>query len=218
MSYNIVEKLETNRKQAGPFILGVTGGIASGKTTVANMLKELGAPIIDFDLIARQIVEPGKRAWKDIVDYFSENMLLEDGNIDRRKLSNIIFNDTIKRKKLEEITHPRVFDEFHRQVTKFSGKSSEVIIQAVIPLLFEVGLERLVDSILLVYIPRERQIERLVRRDKISEQEADNILKAQLPIDEKVKHADFVIHNEISFEETRRQVKQLWQKLRVSAK
>ena len=201
-------------KKGGLLVLGVTGGIASGKTTVANMLQELGAPIVDLDLIARQVVEPGKPAWKDIIGYFGDEVIRKDGAIDRKRLSKIVFRDPAKRKKLESFTHPPILEEFARQVKEVREKDPHGIIQAVIPLLFEVNLQHLVHKVLVVYISPHKQIERLAKRDKISKEEAGNILKAQMPIDEKVEYADFVIHNEGSVNETRRQVKALWKELK----
>ena len=195
-------------------LLGVTGGIASGKTEVANMLEELGAPIIDFDVIARQVVEPGKPAWQEIVDYFGKQVVQEDDSLDRKKLSNIVFRDMEKRKKLESFTHPRISEEFVRQVNEIAEKTPGAIIQVVIPLLIELNLQYKFHKLMVVYIPEELQIERLVERDGISKEEATNILKAQLPIEEKVGYADYVIHNERSLEETRRQVEDLWQTLK----
>ena len=195
-------------------LLGVTGGIASGKTEVANMLKELGAPIIDFDVIARQVVEAGKPAWQEIVDYFGKQVVQEDDSLDRKKLSNIVFRDMEKRKKLESFTHPRISEEFVRQVNEIAEKTPGAIIQVVIPLLIELNLQYKFHKLMVVYIPKELQIERLVERDGISKEEATNILKAQLPIEEKVGYADYVIHNERSLEETRRQVEDLWQTLK----
>ena len=195
-------------------LLGVTGGIASGKTEVANMLEELGAPIIDFDVIARLVVEPGKPAWQEIVDYFGKQVVQEDDSLDRKKLSNIVFRDMEKRKKLESFTHPRISEEFVRQVNEIAEKTPGAIIQVVIPLLIELNLQYKFHKLMVVYIPEELQIERLVERDGISKEEATNILKAQLPIEEKVGYADYVIHNERSLEETRRQVEDLWQTLK----
>jgi len=192
----------------------VTGGVSSGKTIVTDMLRELGSPIIDYDLIARQVVEPGKPAWKEIVDYFGRQVLQEDDNLDRKKLSKIIFQDIEKRKKLEAVTHPRIHEQFVNQLNVLSKKDPGAIIQVVIPLMIEQNLQHMFHRILLVYVPEEKQIERLVKRDKISEEEARNILNAQLPIDEKVGYADFVINNEGPLAETRKQVEELWQKLK----
>ena len=207
-------KLRIDDKKGKFLLLGVTGGIASGKTTVANMLRELGAPIIDFDLIARQVVEPGKPAWKEIVEYFGKQVLKKDNSLDRKKVSKIVFRDMEKRKKLEGFTHPRIHEEFVKQVNEIAKKDPNAIIQVAIPLLIELNLQYMFHKTLVVYIPQEKQIERLIERDGISEDEARNILKAQLPIDEKVGYADFVIYNEKSLEETKRQVEDLWRTLK----
>ena len=214
VSYSGLNAVETLRGKDNRLVLGVTGGIASGKTTVANMLKEKGAPIVDLDIIARQIVEPRKPAWEEIVEYFGEQILQEDGNIDRKKLSDIVFGDLQKRKKLESFTHPRINEEFGRQVNGISEKEPGAIIQVVVPLLIEVNMQHMFHKVLVVHVPEEIQIERLAARDGISREEAANILKAQLPIDEKVGYADFVIHNEDTLEETKKQVEELWQTLK----
>jgi len=199
-------------------VLGVTGGIASGKTTVANMLEELGAPIIDFDLLAREVVAPEKPAFKDIIAYFGEAVIDKNGTLDRKLLSGIVFSDPEKRKILESITHPRIFEAFLRQVKEMAQKDPHGIVQAVIPLLFEADLRHLVHKIVVVYVSPDKQIERLTKRDKISHKEAGNILKAQMPIDEKVGLGDYVIHNEGNIDETRRDVKALWQALKEAQK
>jgi dephospho-CoA kinase len=195
-------------------LLGVTGGIATGKTTVANMLEELGAPIIDFDVLARRVVEPDKPAWKDIVAYFGEEILLEDRTLDRKKLSVIVFKNAEKRRKLEGFIHPRAGDEYAEGVDRITSADPNAIIQAVIPLLFEANMQDMFEKTLLVHTNRKTQTERLILRDGISEEEAARILDAQLPIDEKVELADFVINNEKGLDETRKQVEALWTKLK----
>ena len=195
-------------------LVGVTGGIASGKSTVARMLEELGAPVIDFDALSRSVVEPGKPAWKDIVAYFGEQVLLEDKTLDRKKISEIVFRDPEKRKRLEGFTHPRIYEDFRRLVKEYTQEDPDVIIQVVVPLLIEANLQYLFHKLLLVYIPQEKQIERLMDRDKISREMAQNILTAQLPIDEKKGYADFIVDNSGSLEETKRQVGEVWQKLK----
>jgi dephospho-CoA kinase len=178
------------------------------------MLEELGAPIIDYDVIAREIVEPGKPAWKDIVAYFGEQVLKEGGQIDRKKLSDIVFRDMEKRKKLESFTHPRINDEAADRANEIAGKNSNAIIQVAVPLLIEINIQYKFHKVLVVYVPREIQIARLMKRDAITREAAESILKAQLPIDEKLGYADFVIHNEGTLEETRRQVEQVWEELK----
>jgi dephospho-CoA kinase len=204
---------EKIRGKDNRLVLAVTGGIASGKTEVAQMLESLGAPVIDTDILARWVVEPEKPAWKEIVAYFGDKVLEENGRLDRKKLSDIVFKDRVKRKKLESFTHPAIMEELARQVNEIAVKNPEAIIQAVVPLLIEIKAQDHFHKVLVVHVPEEIQIKRLVKRDGITREEAANILKAQMPIDDKLAYADFVIHNENSMEETRRQVKALWGKL-----
>ncbi len=199
-------------------LVAVNGGIASGKSVVSKMLEKLGAPIIDYDVIAREIVGPGKPAWKDIVAYFGEQVLKEDRQIDRKKLSDIVFRDTEKRKKLEGFTHPRIIEEAARQADEIAGKNPNAIIQVAVPLLIEINIQDKFHKVLVVYVPRETQIERLMKRDGIEREAAETILKAQLPIDEKLRYADFVIHNEGTLEDTRRQVERVWEELKKCQK
>ena len=206
--------METIRGKDNHLLLGVTGGIATGKSTVVDMLKELGAAVIDVDVIAREVVEPEKPAWKDIVAYFGERVLYEDRYLDRKKLSDIVFGDIEKRKKLESFTHPRIHEEIVKQLNEIVEKAPNAIVQVDAPLLIELDLQYMFHKTLLVYIPEEKQIERLIERDGISKEEAASRLKAQFPIDEKVGYADFVIYNDESLEETRRQAEDLWQTLK----
>ena len=206
--------MEPIQKKKNSLLLGVTGGIATGKTTVVRMLEELGAPVIDFDLIAREVVEPGEPALKDIVGYFGEEILLKDGRLDREKLSGIVFQEVEKRRILESFTHPRIYEASERQVKKIVEKDPNAIIQLDIPLLIEQNLQHMVHKVLVVYIPREKQIARLIERDGISREGAVDRLGAQLPIDEKLGKADFVINNEKTLEETKRQVDDLWKALK----
>jgi len=186
--------LRPNTTKTNVLLLGVTGGIASGKTT------------IDFDIIARQVVVPGTPCFGEIVEFFGQGIVDTDGHLDRKMLSGIVFEDEQKRKKLEGILHPRIFDTFISRTNEITKKDPDAIIEA--------GLQHLVHKTLVVYVPRERQIERLIKRDKITGDQAAKILKAQLPIDEKAGMADFVINNENSLDETKGQVEELWQKLK----
>ena len=213
-SYNSLGQLEAIRGRDERFLLGVTGGIATGKTTVVNLLRAKGAAVIDFDLLARRVVEPDKPAWKDIVAYFGEQVLQEDRGLDRKKLSEIVFRDLEKRKKLEGFTHPRILGEFIQELNEIVSGNPQAIVLADIPLLIELNLQYLFHKLLLVYVPEEQQIQRLMERDGISREEAVGRLKAQLPIEEKAGYADFIIHNEGSPEETGKQVDALWVKLR----
>jgi dephospho-CoA kinase len=205
---------KTVKENDNHLLLGVTGGIASGKTVVAKMLEGLGAPLIDFDVLARQVAEPGKPAFTLIVDYFGKEVLQGDGTLDRKKLSKIVFQDTEKRNQLEGFTHPPIYEAFLKRVKAITEKDPEAIIQAVVPLLIEKNLQSIFDKVLVVYVPEEQQIERLVERDGISRKEAAHILKAQLPINEKLAYADFVVNNQDSMEETRKQVEEVWRELK----
>jgi dephospho-CoA kinase len=199
-------------------LVAVTGGIASGKSAVSKMLEELGAPVIDFDVIAREIVQPEEPAWKDIVACFGERVMKKDRQIDRKKLSDIVFRDPEKRKVLESFTHPRIIEEADRRADEIAGKNPNAIIQVAVPLLIEINIQDKFHKVLLVYAPREIQIERLMKRDGITKEAAESILKAQLPIDDKLKYADFVIHNEGTLENTRRQVEKVWEELKKCLK
>jgi len=215
LSYSALGALDSVRGNDGRLLLGVTGGIASGKSTVSAMLQDMGAHLIDFDVLARKVVEPGKPAWKEIVAYFGRQVVSEDETLNRKALSEIVFSDMEKRKKLESLTHPRIHEEFLEEVRQIAAGHPRPIIQVGIPLLIELNLQYLFHKILVVHIPANLQVERLARRDGISEQEAANILKAQLPIEEKLGYADYVIHNDGSTEETMSQVRRLWGELKA---
>ena len=206
--------MEEIRGKDNPILLGVTGGIASGKSTVARMLEQLGARLIDFDLLSRVVVEPGKPAWSDIIASFGGQVLREDKTLDRKKLAEIVFHDSEKRKKLESFVHPRIYEEFTRLVKEYATKDLNILIQVVVPLLIEAKLQHLFHKILLVYIPEEMQIERVMKRDRISREMALNMLSSQIPIEEKRGYADFIVDNSGPLEETKRQVEEVWEKLK----
>jgi dephospho-CoA kinase len=214
ISYSGLNQLDEIRGKDNRILLGVTGGVASGKTTVVRMLEQLGAPVIDFDLLSQRVVEPEKPAWKEIVAYFGEQVLLEDRTLDRKKLSEIVFCDREKRKRLEGFIHPRVFDEFINLVKEHTSRNPNAIIQVDVPLMIEINLQYVFHKILLVYMPEEMQIERLIKRDRISEEMARNMIRSQLPIEEKRGYADFIVDNSGTLDQTRRQVEEIWKKLK----
>jgi len=147
--------MDYQHTQKSPILLvGLTGGIASGKSTVAHILEEMGSRVIDFDMLARLIVEPGRPAWKKIVDYFGKDILQGNGEIDRKRLSRIIFGNSEKRKRLEGFTHPFIADEFAGQVDEIASNDPDAIINAVVPMLFEAGMRALFHKVIVVYIPR----------------------------------------------------------------
>jgi len=213
MAYGNISRVEGIRGSDNRLLVGVTGGIASGKTTVSSMLEELGAPIIDFDVLARVVVEPDKPAWKQIVGYFGEQVLNEDRTLDRKKLSEIVFGDMEKRKKLESFTHPQIYVEFDKQLNEITAQDPNAIIQVVIPLLLELNLQYLFHKVLVVYVSQDEMARRLAERDGITETQAQKMLSSQLPMEEKIRFADFVIDNSGTPDQTRAEVEKLWAKL-----
>ncbi len=178
------------------------------------MLEEKGAYLLDADRLARQAVEPGQPAWQEIVNWLGPQILLPDQNIDRAKLGDLIFNDSGKRKKLNKIVHPWVGQRFTTLSEDIKQKDPQAILVYDIPLLIEAGMQKIVDLVLLVYVPRETQILRLQERDKLSRDKAEARLRAQMSLDEKKQYADYVIDNRGMLAETARQVDQFWTNLK----
>ncbi|PLR81495.1 dephospho-CoA kinase [Bacillus canaveralius] len=189
-------------------VAGLTGGIASGKSTVANMLKEMGLTVIDADAEARAAVKRGERAHQEIVDYFGADILAADLEINRSKLGEIIFNDEEKRLVLNRIVHPAVRERMALK-RETALENGEQLIVMDIPLLLESKLTSIVDKVLLVYTDPDVQLARLMNRNSFSEQEALARINAQMPLKEKVKLADAVINNNGTIEETRKQLMQI---------
>jgi dephospho-CoA kinase len=211
---NIHYTLKSVCGDSGSLLFGLTGGIATGKSTVSEIFRKLGATIIDFDLLARSVVEPGRKSWKLIVEHFGGQVLKEDSSINRKKLSDIVFNDHQEKEKLESFTHPYIWDEFILKVKEVIQKDGNSIILAVVPLLIEGNMQDLFRKIIVVHAPPNLQIERLIKRDKISREKAENILASQMPIDEKIQYGDFVINNDSLIDATKEQTKVLWRKLK----
>lgn len=189
-------------------IIGLTGGIASGKSTVSNYLQDLGAVIIDADKIARTVLEKGEQAYKEVVDFFGKDILKENAEIDRSKLGKLIFSEKKYRNKLEEITHPVIIKKINKKIEEYRENNRIIILDA--PLLFEVGLDKDVDQTWLVYVDKETQINRLMRRDNISKNEAIRRIEAQLPIEKKKEMADIVIDNRKGRENLKTEVLKHW--------
>ncbi len=186
-------------------IIGLTGGIASGKSTVSNMLKEKGFTVIDADIAARAVVEPGRSALKEIVRQFGFGVLTEEGTLDRAKMGSIVFQDKEKRKQLNEIVHPAVRQWMLAEKSKAMEAGKKTIFYD-IPLLFESKLTWMVDKTLLVYVEPDIQLERLMKRNGFTEQEAKARIQSQMPITEKRKLADKIIDNSRTIEETTKQL------------
>lgn len=190
-------------------IIGLTGGIATGKTTVSNLLIEKGYKLIDADKIAREVVEIDKPAYLKIVEEFGESILLEDKTIDRKALGNIIFNDNLSREKLNQITHPYIFKTIKINIHKLCKEESIIFLD--IPLLFEqFNLLKEYDirfnEIVLVYVDEKTQIERLVKREFISKEQAINKIRSQMPIVEKRSRSSKTIDNTGDIENLKKQV------------
>lgn len=196
-------------------IIGLTGGIVSGKTTVASMFKKLGAKIIDADKLGHSVILPHKSAWRKIVKIFGKDILQNDLTIDRKKLGKIVFANQILLKKLDEITHPEIVKLIKKEIDSVKNKEDNqkkiLIIDAA--LIYETKIDRLMDKIIVVYIDEDEQIKRLIKRNNLSHDEALQRIKSQMPIKEKVKMADYVIDNSNSLNKTREQVKKIWQSL-----
>ena len=195
-------------------IIGLTGGIACGKSTVSAMLAERGAFVVDADRIAREVVMPGEPALAEIAAVFGQAVIRDDGTLDRRKLGEIVFADPEKRKRLEAITHPAIRERMWARIRRVKADEPGRIVVADIPLLYETGQQGLYDGVLVVYAPREVQIRRLMARNpELTEAQALERINAQMDIERKKELADWVIDNGGSLESTGRQVEALWREL-----
>jgi dephospho-CoA kinase len=191
-------------------VLGLTGGIGSGKSLVASMFSALGAEVIDADQLAREVVEPGQPALAEIVAAFGPQMLQPDGRLDRARLGAVVFADADARQKLDAITHPRIRERIRQEVEARAGRPGLLILD--IPLLYESGREGTVEKVMVVWVDRATQVQRLVARDGLSLEQAEQRLAAQLPLDEKRSRADEVIDNSGPPDRTRRQVEALYRR------
>jgi dephospho-CoA kinase len=193
--------------------VGLTGGIATGKSTVVRMLVKRGARVIDHDGLVHTLQEPGQPVWKRIVETFGRDILDADERIDRKKLGALVFDNEPRRKVLEGIVHPAVLEEAQRQRDRIGKEDEQAIVLSDIPLLLEVGMQECFDLILLVYAPPEVQILRVMKRNNLSREEALSRLKSQMPIDEKPKFADLIIRNDGTMRELEKRAEEVWQEL-----
>ena len=191
-------------------VIGITGGIASGKSFVSSVIKKTGYPVIDADLISKELSQKGGAVYHAIIKTFGESYLDNNKEIDRQKLGSLIFNDKQAKGLLNSISHPLIVEEMERQIA--SAKSDLVFVD--VPLLYESGLESMFDKIICVYLPRRIQIERLMNRDNISYEYAVKKIESQSSLEQKKMKADFVINSSNSFDYVESNVIELIKKLK----
>jgi dephospho-CoA kinase len=193
-------------------IVGITGGVASGKSLVLHQFMKLGAYAIDCDLLSREVVVPCSKAWWEIVRFFGNGIVKKDLEIDRKKLRAIVFSDSEKRTILEKIIHPEVkrkCEERMEAIKKIELEPNALVVIDV-PLLIETGIQGEFDKIIVVYASEETQLKRVMERDGITRDEAKKLIELQMPLGEKLRFADFVINNEGTREETENQVRDIF--------
>ncbi|MEC0368913.1 dephospho-CoA kinase [Paenibacillus chibensis] len=194
-------------------IIGLTGGIATGKSTVSALLIRKGALLVDADVIAREVMLPGHPVLAAVAEHFGQAVLLADGTLDRKKLGDIVFREPAQRQALNEITHPAIRLEIRRQMESLEREHPERLVVVDIPLLFESGLESMFERVMLVYAPASIQKERLMNRNQLTAEEAEARINSQMDIEEKKRKADVIIDNSGSAEETQRQIDEFWLRL-----
>ncbi|MBE6137379.1 MAG: dephospho-CoA kinase [Erysipelotrichaceae bacterium] len=190
------------------YVIGVTGGIASGKSQVCKIIKDSGYNVIDCDQIARESSKIGKPMYKAILDHYGRGYLLPDGNIDRYKLGQLVFNDSLQREILNNLTHPIIIEELKKQITSYEG-----LIFVEMPLLFESKLELMFDRIICVYLNKKLQINRLMLRDDIDQQYAKSKIESQLDLKYKKKRSHYVIDTGGDLNKTRAETISILQKI-----
>ncbi len=199
------------------FKLGLTGGIASGKSTVAAMFADLGAHLVDTDAIARQVVAPGGPVLARIVEAFGPQVLGPDGGLDRPRLRERIFSDPVARERLNAIVHPAVGAAVEDALARIARQDPRGVALVDVPLLYETNTQGRYDAVVVVFVPPELQVQRLMARDKVSREAAEQSLGAQMPLEQKRRLAQFVVDNSGTLQETREQVRAVWNALRSTA-
>lgn len=197
-----------------PFLLvGLTGGIATGKSTVSEMLRRRGAVIIDADLLAREVVAPGEPALAAIADEFGPDVIAADGTLDRKKLGAIVFRDAARRTRLEAITHPAIRERFARRIAELTERGFTGLVFFDAPVMIESGTYKHMDRLVVVATDPATQIARLMARDGIDREEAERKIASQMPVAEKAKVAEYVIDNAGDRAATERQVERVYEAL-----
>lgn len=192
--------------------IGLTGGIASGKSTVSAHLKHLGAYVIDADIVSREITKKGSFVLQKLKDELGKEIVDNDGNLNRPLVRNIVFNDAVMLKKLNKVIHPEIIREINSRIEDVCNKDIPVVVVDA-ALLIETGIYKKMDQVWLVFLEKQVQIERLMKRDNISYTDALNIIKSQMELEQKVKYADYIIDNNFTEEYTLKQTENLWNKV-----
>lgn len=195
-------------------VIGLTGSIASGKSTVSKMFDEFSIPVIDADVIAKKVVEPGEKAYQQVVDEFGDSILYDDGSINRKALGSIIFDNETKRKQLNNIVHPAVREKMLAERDQYVNMGIEAVVLD-IPLLYESKLTHFVEKVIVVFVDEEVQLQRLMERDNSSEEDARMRINAQIPVSEKAELADKVINNNGTKEDSYIQLKNILQEWNI---
>lgn len=196
------------------YVIGITGGIASGKSTVARQLRSLGMIVIDADEIARQVVQPGQPAWQDIVEHFGTDFLNQYQSIDRAKLGQYVFSHPEELNKLNSITHPRVMDEFRNRLREIRASQPQSIVGLEVPLLYETNMDKICDQVWVVWVDYETQLKRLMARDGINREDAEKRIAAQMSLDEKARRAEVLIDNRFTLDYTQQQVARYFKEIK----
>ncbi len=204
--------MSENRWDDSPYVLGVTGGLCSGKSTVSKILREKGAAVIDADALAHDLLLPDSRVFDDVISEFSPDILDEHGHVDRARLAELVFSSEQDRKRLESIVHPAVVDEIETKLNKFARNDVHVAVLDV-PLLYEAGLDEMCDQVWVVYCEPEQQKARARKRDGLSEAEAVRRMDAQIRLDVKAERADKIIDNSGSISQLHDEVQHSWHQL-----
>ena len=198
-------------------IVGLTGGVASGKSVVSQVWKEEGAYLIDADRIAREVVQPRTPAWKALVKAFGKEILQEDGSIHRKKLATRVFSNPVEKDLLNRILHPRIKREINRRIKGIGQRGPKAIVVIDAALLVETGYYRDVDKVVVVTSTQKQQIERLRRRDRMDQEMAQGIIDSQISGEERIEVADILIRNEGSRMQTEKKAKEVFQELKRAA-
>ena len=199
-------------------LIGLTGGIGSGKSFAASLFRDLGARVIDADILCRELVLPNRPAWKEIVEKFGSDILQEDQRLDRKKLSALIFSDPSKKQMLEAILHPMVFEEERRRYQRILEGDAGAVVIVDAAMLIESGNHKNMDKVIVIRSGLEDQIERVVKRNGWSREQVIERMNSQMSVDEKLLHADFVIENDGDLENLRNNVSTIYKALSETAK